>query len=612
VERAWLEKIDALRSRIESLRLQVDEHALLDRAGALEQLQQSLAELQTAHEELRVQGEELGVTRQQLETERQRYRDLFEYAPEGYIVTDAEGVIRDANRAIAEMLGVQAWFLVGKPLAAFVQDADLRAFRAELNALRQSGARSGEAESSPMLNMELRLRPRGGEPMEVLISYIGVPDATGEIRAIRWMLRDVSVQKCAERQIRELNESLERRVAERTVELERANRTKDRFLAMLSHELRTPLTPALAAASELAHSAALPAEAREEAEIIRRNIELETRLIDDLLDITRIAHAKMAIHPAITDLHDVLAAAMDICRSEANFKQHRLALELRAPGHHVCGDAARLQQIFWNLIRNAIKFTPPRGDIRIATFNPPDGSIAVEVCDSGVGFDSDILPRLFNPFEQGETAVTRRFGGLGLGLALAKTLVEAHGGHLGAVSPGHDRGSTFTVTFPTCAPRDRPDGHPDDRASQASGERGATHAPTAASPLRILLVEDHPDTARVMARVLAAEGHHVETAHTALRALELAANEPFDLLISDLGLPDASGNELVGRIQQIQPLASIALSGFGTADDISASRAAGFAAHLTKPVDLARLRAEIHRVRSTTPSHREVDDRESN
>ena len=401
------------------------------------------------------------------------------------------------------------------------------------------------------------------------------------------MLRDVTRQKRAEQQVHQLNESLERRVAERTAELENANQTKDRFLAALSHEMRTPLTPALATVAQLTERRDLPPDLRDELAVVRRNIELETRLIDDLLDLTRVAHEKLSLDMDVVNVHDVVRAAADICyRGQDASAMPRLNLDLSARRHHVRGDAGRLSQVFWNLLRNAVKFTPADGSIVVRSFNPDGQALRVEVTDSGVGIHPHVLPRLFSPFEQGEPAVARRSGGLGLGLAISKALVEAQGGELSAHSGGAGCGSRFTVTLPLCR----------DVEVIGSGNGAAPAAPRDASvaPRRILLVEDHPDTARVLARLLSGEGHHVHVAGTVAEAMRIASNEELDLVISDVGLPDGVGTDLLRALRANRPnLCAIAMTGYGAPDDLAATRAAGFAAHLTKPVHVQQLRDAI-------------------
>ncbi len=228
-----------------------------------------------------------------------------------------------------------------------------------------------------------------------------------------------------------------------------ANSAKDHFLATLSHELRTPLTPVLATICMLEEDPGLPAEFLPFIDIIRRNIELEARLIDDLLDLTRIAKGKLQLNLETLDAHLLLHNVLGICSEEIGAKKINLIIDLQAVQHWVDGDSARLQQIFWNLLKNAVKFTPSGGSVMVRSSNDRHGRLRVEVADTGIGIETDLLPRIFNAFEQGEPGITRQFGGLGLGLAIAHRLVQVHGGTITAHSEGRGLGALFMVVFQT-------------------------------------------------------------------------------------------------------------------------------------------------------------------
>ncbi len=354
----------------------------------------------------------------------------------------------------------------------------------------------------------------------------------------------------------------------------RSNLAKDQFLAMLSHELRTPLTPVLASALALESEPALPQEVHESLHMIRRNVELEARLIDDLLDLTRIDRGKVQLNFEVVDAHTLLQNALEICQAEIDRKHLRRSLNLGARKVHLRADPARLQQIFWNLINNAVKFTPSDGQISISTNNTSKGELRVEIVDTGLGIESEELPKIFDAFEQGGRT---QLGGLGLGLAISKALVEAHKGTITAQSAGRNKGSTFTLVFPT-------------------SERAAVQITPAVSPklpehqaMRILLVEDHEDSNRSLTNLLRRRGYHVQSALNFQSALDLSAKEEFDVLISDLALPDGNGIDLMQTLQSTRPLLGIALTGFGMEDDIRKCREAGFQHHLVKPIDLNKL-----------------------
>jgi signal transduction histidine kinase/DNA-binding response OmpR family regulator len=362
------------------------------------------------------------------------------------------------------------------------------------------------------------------------------------------------------------------------LDAERANKAKDNFLAMLSHELRTPLTPVLSSVLALEGDGLAPAEVQESLQMIRRNVELEARLIDDLLDLTRISKGKTQLAFELVDAHTLLRNALEICATDIEHKGIALRVELQAEHVGLKADPARLQQIFWNLIKNAVKFTPAGGEIRVTTTNGADGSFKLEVADTGIGIDSATLPIIFDAFEQGESATK---GGLGLGLAISKALVEAHQGVIRAESDGRDTGARFTVSLPVSAEQ------PQIQTPRPTVFDGVRQA------LRVLLVEDHEDTNRSLTTLLRRRGYHVASALTAEEALTSAAAADFDVLVSDIGLPDGNGLDLMQKLSSNRPLFGIALTGFGMEDDIRKTRDVGFHHHLVKPVDLNKLDALI-------------------
>ena len=381
----------------------------------------------------------------------------------------------------------------------------------------------------------------------------------------------------------------ERRRAEAAIDQQRAvveaaNLTKDNFLAMLSHELRTPLTPVLAALDALKTESTPPDELKAILAMMRRNIELESRLIDDLLDLTRITKNKLQLQFEPVDAHQAIANVVEICASEAKAKHLQVRLDIRAGDFHIMADPAKFQQIIWNLVKNAIKFTGESGAITISSENLLPNILTIGVTDTGVGIEPEIMQRIFNPFEQGERSFQRRFGGLGLGLTISKSLAQAHGASLIAKSEGRDRGATFLFTIKTVG------------LERTPSRSAASPAQTPGSSVRILLVDDHPDTCAALERLLTLRGHQVVAAHSMHAALEAAQNNLSDLLISDVGLPDGNGMELLRNLRAKFDIRGIAISGFGMDADISKSLEAGFSAHLVKPVKLEKLEATISRV----------------
>jgi len=394
-------------------------------------------------------------------------------------------------------------------------------------------------------------------------------------------------------------------------EAEASNRAKDRFIATLSHELRTPLTPVLATVTAMLCDSDTPETLRPVVEMIRRNVALEARLIDDLLDLSRISRGALYLKCQVIDAHELIDHVIEICRDDFHRARLQLVLDLAATRHHVDADPIRLQQALWNLVKNAIKFTSPGGQVTVRS-RDRDGTscgeaaalLMIEVSDTGIGIEPESLARIFDLMEQGGTRATRQFGGLGLGLSLSRSIVEQHGGRLAAASAGAGLGATFTLAMPTVsvpavAPIDPPLSPVDDPG-----------AVTPRRPVRILLVDDNQDTLKFLSIILARKGHDVRTASDMASALRLGSEADFDLLISDIELPDGSGLELMRTIRSSQAVPGIALSGFGSLSDIEQSRAAGFALHLTKPVDFRRLEQAIQQLAANLPAESlATDDR---
>lgn len=369
---------------------------------------------------------------------------------------------------------------------------------------------------------------------------------------------------------------------------EEANKAKDHFLAVLSHELRTPLTPVLATVSMLQQRESFDADTLEHLEMVRRNVEMEARLIDDLLDVTRIAQGKVELDRRPVDLCTIIQRTAEVCLPDIEARELHFDIDWGERPHLVDADVARLQQVFWNLLKNAVKFTPLGGYVGVRCRRQGE-SVLVEVSDSGVGIEADVMPRLFKPFEQGERGTTRQFGGLGLGLTISKALVEIHGGSITAYSAGKGKGAIFKVLLPLAS-----------EPASALGptpEADRTGAAAESRSLHILFVEDHGDTSRIMKELLKKKGHEVQTAADVATALSLAKSRKFDLLISDLGLPDGSGWDLMQElVASGHGLPAIAISGYGMAADVQKSHEAGFAEHLTKPLNVNSLLAAVNRV----------------
>ena len=373
---------------------------------------------------------------------------------------------------------------------------------------------------------------------------------------------------------------------------ETATMAKDDFLAALSHELRTPLNPVLLIASDAVKNRDLPPSVRADFEIIRKNIELEARLIDDLLDLTRIVNGKVALNKETVDMHKILQDALTATQAELDDKEIKITINLKAKRHTVHGDAMRLQQVFWNVAKNAVKFTPAGGKIGIETSVSANNTrFSVKITDTGMGMTREELAGIFSTFWQGDHAKneSHRFGGLGLGLAICKKLVEFHAGTIKAESAGRNCGAAFTIELPLMTSSD-------EKNSSKAQNRLAEEKKSAPSGGQILLVEDHEPTRNALASLLVRRKYKVTPAGSLAEARTLAEKASFDFVISDIGLPDGSGNDLMAELLDRHGLKGIALTGYGMEEDVKRCLASGFVAHLTKPVTIQALESALTRL----------------
>lgn len=369
-----------------------------------------------------------------------------------------------------------------------------------------------------------------------------------------------------------------------------ASEAKDTFLAMISHELRTPLNPVLSIVSSLSEDDTLPADVREDIAVVLRNVQLEVRLIDDLLDFHRIIKGNLSLTEEVVDMHQMIQNVVGICHSDIELRSHAIHLCLDAREHTVFGDPARLQQVLWNVLKNAIKFTELGGQITIRTGMLDNATLEITVVDTGRGIERAALRDIFGAFEQGSVSGVTQFGGLGLGLAITKAFVDKHNGAVFADSAGPGHGSTITIHLPLL--KHAAAGAPAP-APLPSGQHGASR-----EIQTILLIDDHGDTLRSLARLLTRNHYQVTTASRYDEGLAKSRAEPFDLIISDLGLPDGSGLDLIAEIRRHCLAPAIALSGYGMEEDVAKTHAAGFNLHLTKPVTFQVLLTSIRQLMS--------------
>ena len=407
----------------------------------------------------------------------------------------------------------------------------------------------------------------------------------------RALLAEVTERRRAEQQLQELNENLDRMVTERTraleqleAELREADRRKDEFIATLAHELRSPLAPVRNAAQLLQHQESLGVPAQQARDIIARQVRVMSRLIDDLMDVSRINQGRIELQREFVDLGEVLELALEASRPHMVESGHELAVLLPDEPILLHADVIRLSQVFVNLLTNAAKYTDRGGRIQVAVVHE-GAEVAVAISDDGIGIPADELHHVFVMFSQVEGTIARSRGGLGIGLTLVKHLVELHAGRVEARSPGPGQGSTFIVSLPVHS------------AAQPAPRRLPGDAlDVACRPLKILVVDDHLDGAESMSALLSLRGHDVRMVHDGDAALIAAAEFRPDVMLLDIGLPTLSGYE-VCRLLREQPwggdIAVIALTGWGDQDAVSKGEAAGFDHHLVKPVDEAVLMATL-------------------
>ena len=501
--------------------------------------------------------------RRRTEAERDRaavlLRGFVEAVPGVVYAKDLEGRLILANRGTAELLGCAPEAFIGRT------DRELLADAAQAEAVMDADRRvmtSGVSE-----HLEERVHRADGTEAIWWSTKAPMRDGDGVVVGLIGSSVDITDRKRAEEALRQ------------------ADRRKDEFLAMLAHELRNPLAPISTAAHMLRLAGAPSPGVARASEIIGRQVGHLTRLVDDLLDVSRVTRGLVELDLAPVDVRAVVSAAAEQARPLIQARGHELRMALGAGRFTVDGDFHRLVQVVANLLNNAAKYTPPGGVVEVRL--GPDGDrVAIEVVDNGIGIEPGLLPHVFDLFTQAERTPDRAQGGLGIGLALVRSMVQLHHGEVDATSAGLGRGSTFVVRIPR-------------RASDAPSTPALETTPTAASRRRVLVVDDNEDAAGTLADVLQLVGHQVGVAHGAHAALALAGKgERWDTYILDIGLPEMTGYELGRRLRALPGGASatlIALTGYGQPDDRAVAKAAGFDHHLVKPADVARLVAILDR-----------------
>lgn len=493
-----------------------------------------------------------------------------EQSPSSIMITDTHGNIEYVNPKFTEITGYSFDEVVGKNPRILKSGETLpEAYKELWDTIIAGHEWRGE----------FRNRKKSGELFWEAASICSITDDASNITHFLGIKEDITDRKIAEIALAEAKEAAQQ-----------ANKAKDTFISSLSHELRTPLTPLLLSVTALEKDPALNIEAQNQLGLMRHNIETEAHLIDDLLDISRIASGKIALRPVETDVNELLSKALEIVREDIERKDLAVHLERGATCTRANVDSVRIQQVFWNLLKNAAKFTPLNGSIFVRTFNPEPQSLCIEIRDTGIGIAPEFFEKIFIPFEQGPVAGDRQYGGLGLGLPISKAIVGFHGGSISVSSAGPNQGATFTVRLPACKPA----------IPATARTTPVATVPRAVSNLNILLVEDDENTRSVICRLLTRDGHHVKAVGTccaafrSAQAVKTGEAKPFQVLISDLGLPDGSGLDVVREIRACNPgVRAVAVSGYGTDEDVRTSLEAGFNTHLTKPISIDDVRRAL-------------------
>jgi PAS domain S-box-containing protein len=474
------------------------------------------------------------------------YRVLVEEMMEGAVALDSEGIILYCNWHFATLMKAKRESIVGTSIYPFVPDECRPAF----SLLEQ-------ADLPDTARLESCMRAGDGATIPVMLAINRIPLDEQTVYCL--IVTDLSEQK-------------------RQEELLTAAHRKDAFLAMLSHELRNPIAPIRNAAHVLRLKDLSPPDLRWAGEVIERQVRQLSHLVDDLLDVARISSGKISLRMDVVDMRGVISAATEETRPVINARQHELSIELPSGPLLVQGDQARLTQVVANLLGNAAKFTPPKGRISIVVERRQD-DVVVRVRDTGVGIAPDMLQRIFDFFMQADSSEQRAEEGLGIGLALVKTLVEMHGGKVAAASAGTGQGSEFTLSLPLL--RDIPPDEPESAAGNEASEPSA--------PCCVLVVDDNRDAAETLALLIRQWKHEAYVATTPDGALELAREHSPDVVFTDIGMPGMDGYALARKFRQMPGLKRavlVALTGYGNEKDRRRSQEAGFDHHWIKPASL--------------------------
>ena len=500
------------------------------------------------------------------------YREIFTISSEAIAIISPAGLYIEQNAAHAELLGYSDAELYGQTPAIHMGE---ERYQRIANILAEAGEFRGEFES----------RRKNGDVLNIELTAFAMKDSKGLPLCYVGVKRDVTGRRLAEKEKAEL---LARERGARA-DAEQANRLKDEFLATLSHELRTPLN-AVIGWSRMLKSGRLDQESATHAlQVIERNAWAQKQIIEDILDVSRVITGKLQLKLAPVDLVTVVYGALDAVRPAMEAKDIRIETIIDAGLRMVSGDADRLQQVIWNLLSNAAKFTPPGGKVEIRV-SQSETHVHIQVTDSGPGIKKGFLPHVFERFRQGDGSTTRTHGGLGLGLAIVRHLVELHGGVISAENRENVSGASFTLRLPLPTGELKPE-----VLAQASASFGDTEVDSAdLEGLRILVVDDENDALDLISMELTQHGAHVKGVNTALEALAELEQNGFDLLISDIGMPEMDGYELMRKVRKSESgkpnrIPSVALTAYARVQDRMRAILAGYNTHVPKPVEANEL-----------------------
>ncbi|HVN27976.1 MAG TPA: PAS domain S-box protein [Candidatus Binataceae bacterium] len=488
-----------------------------------------------------------------------------------------EGIITSWNPAAERILGYTAEEAIGKHITLIIPRDR---WPEEDDVL----ARIGRGERVD--HFETIRQTKDGRLLNISLTVSPVRDSNGRIIGASKVARDITEKKSAERELDRLltSEKQARRDAEE------ANRLKDEFLAVVSHELRSPLNAITGWASLLQTGRLSGEQAQRAVETIQRNAQLQNQMIADLLDVSRIVSGRMRLDIRSFQLIDVIEAALEVVRPAAEGRGIRLQTFLDPGAGPVAGDPDRLQQVFTNLLSNSIKFTPRGGRVQVQ-LHRVNSHVEILVTDTGEGIDAQVLPFIFERFRQGGTGSTREYGGLGLGLTIAKHLTELHGGIISARSEGRGKGTQFTVQLPLMAAVQSSDG--EDREHPTAQQELRGNVPSLAG-LRVLIVDDEADARDVVSMILSSAGAEVDAVDSAARAIEAIERRPPDILVSDIGMPQEDGFSLLRKLRALPPekggtIPAIALTAFARTQDRLNVLSAGYQMHVPKPIEQLEL-----------------------